>query len=359
MGAARPASQPAMVESEPPVDPPSRGSGQLGAAMSSAQPASGLPVAAMGQVPLVTPPSVPLIPSGGTLVSSATQAGNLPPAVKPVVGPYGPTGGLDGLAGQSGHVGYAGPSGYGGAGGFAGPSGSEGMGAGNAVPTYDSTGSRAGDVTDRVRIAAARPTMKIDIGRRSRLPTVVLGIFSAVGALVILWFVAIREDDSAPRASGRTTGAPAKATPAEAATPTPGKSASTPAEAAKSPGKAAEPSRQAATPPAEPAAGSAEEGPAKAAGAPAAGSAAEPPAKAAEPPAKVAEPAPPAEPAAATPAEAVKPDAAKKKPASVGLQEPHPKPAKKSRSKRASKAEPKEQTWNDDSPFMPVATPKH
>jgi len=64
------------------------------------------------------------------------------------------------------------------------------------------------------------------------------------------------------------------------------------------------------------------------------------------------------------PGQAAPDESAKKKAAKIGVQDPRPK-AKPSRvradikrSGRASKAEPKEQPWNDDSPFMPVPTPR-
>jgi len=51
----------------------------------------------------------------------------------------------------------------------------------------------------------------------------------------------------------------------------------------------------------------------------------------------------------------------KKRPAKPVPPEPRPKVTKakvKAEVKRIPKSQPKEQPWNDDSPFMPVATPK-
>jgi hypothetical protein len=323
--------------------------------MSAAQPGAGVrnsvvrmtPVPNMpGAVPITMSPQMPLIPSGGTLVSSATQAGKPPPAVKPMVGPYGAPGGLDGLAGQSGHVGP---------GGFAGQKGAGRPGDFGAAP--NATMTSASEVTDRVRVAAAYPTLKINVSRKSPWPLVALAVVVVAGATGAVWFAVNRGDTSTD--SGDTSTAPARPVRKRAAPPE-----TAPSPTAPEPGEAAKP---AADPAVAPPAGSAAE-PAKVA---------EPavaePAKVAEP--AVAEPAKVAEPAVAPPTPPpveAKPEPVKKKPASVGLQEPHPKAAKsKARGeskrtdpkradvKRASKAEPKEQTWNDDSPFMPVATPKH
>ena len=119
---------------------------------------------------------VPMIPSGGTLVSSATQAGATAANGKPMAGPYGAPGGLDGLAGQnglaspSGQAGQPGPhgqGGFGGQGGFAGQhgqggfAGQGGFGGQNgpsgldAVPVHAVSLSGAGDITDRVRVPSS------------------------------------------------------------------------------------------------------------------------------------------------------------------------------------------------------------
>jgi len=93
----------------------------------------------------------------------------------------------------------------------------------------------------------------------------------------------------------------------------------------------------------------------------------EPPVKVAEPAVKAVERGKPAEPAARTDKPAASPgdDATKAKPAKVVVQDPHPKAAKprgrtdpKRVDKRPRKAEPKEPTWNADSPFLPETTPK-
>jgi hypothetical protein len=94
-------------------------------------------------------------------------------------------------------------------------------------------------------------------------------------------------------------------------------------------------------------------------------------------PAKVAEPEPSADPAV-LPAHRVQPpagspatpsrladddklDPAKKKPVRAAPPDLRAKPVKpklRAEPKRPAKGQPKEQPWNDDSPFMPVATPK-
>jgi hypothetical protein len=83
----------------------------------------------------------------------------------------------------------------------------------------------------------------------------------------------------------------------------------------------------------------------------------------ADQPAKVAEPPVKAAKLAADPTGDVKADPTQLKSSKVA--EPHPKAAKpKGRSepkrvdKRGRKAEPKEPTWNADSPFLPETTPK-
>jgi serine/threonine-protein kinase len=373
-----------------------------------------------GAVPIVMPLPAPPVPSGGTLVSSATQAGNPPPAVKPVVGPYGATG-LGGLAAQS-VQGYPGP---GGSGSFAGQpmqvsfgspeavgGGMQGQGSGAFGPIY------TGDVTDRVRVSNAYPTQMLRHSSRRRLPIAALVIVGVAGALTGVWLAVGRDGSSsatepaapsaiapppgeAPKPSAEPAVVPAiagepgkvAAPPAMAADPTkaaePGKVADPPAMAgdptkAAEPGKVAQPPTMAADPakPAEP----------KNPAAPV--KVAEPPVKVAEPPVKVAEP--PVKPAErGKPAEApvkvaeplVKPaergkpagppartdklaadpsdDPTKAKSAKVVVQDPHPKAAKprgrtdpKRADKRPRKAEPKEPTWNADSPFLPETTPK-
>jgi len=265
--------------------------------------------------------------SGGTLVSSATQAGNQPPPVMPGA-PYVPAGGSGGFAGPDGSGGFVGH------GGFAGPSGPNGSN-GVAAPSQYAVG----DVTDRIRASVARPTMVIRRKGRLRLPVIGTALVGVAGIAVALWLTVGRgganSASEAARASAKAA-SPANADRADTANP------SVPALPA--------------APTTEPAAGSAAE-PLSAAG-------------------SAAESVKTAEPAVEPPAQAVetsdqpKPEPETKQTSSAALQEPHTKPAKpkgrgeskKGQSKRGgrqgSKTETKEQQWNDDSPFMPVATPK-
>ncbi len=101
-----------------------------------------------------------------------------------------------------------------------------------------------------------------------------------------------------------------------------------------------------------------------------AGTPAAAPAKSADPgradqPAKMAEPPVSADKLAADPTGDVKADPTQPKSSKVVVQEPHPKATKprgrsepKRVDRRGRKAEPKEPTWNADSPFLPETTPK-
>ena len=410
---------PPMVAGQPvPTPPPPFSQSPGGPSSGRPAPGRGSPVPNHpGAVPIVMPLPAPRVPSGGTLVSSATQAGNPPPAVKPVVGPYGTTG-LGGLAAQS-VQGYPGPGSSGsfagqpmqvsfGNPGAVGEGGMQGQGSGAFGPIY------TGDVTDRVRVSNAHPTQMIRHSRRGRLPIAALVIVGVAGALTGVWLAVGRDGGSTatepvepaavapppgevPKPSAEPAvvpgaGEPGKVAdpPAMAADPTksvePGKVADPPAMAgdptkSAEPGKVAQPPTKAADParPAEPADQSnPAEPPVKVAEPPV--KVAEPPVKPAErgkpsePPVKVAEPAvkavergKPAEPAARTDKPAASPgdDATRAKPAKVVVQDPHPKAAKprgrtdpKRVDKRPRKAEPKEPTWNADSPFLPETTPK-
>ena len=257
------------------------------------------------------PPSP--IPSGGTLVSSATVAGNPPPAVRPVPGPYG-HGGLDGYAGQS-HGTQGGP----------------GMGMRPAPQIGPSQSIPGGPAGERGRVAAV-PTMMIRHRSRSRVPLVLLAVVGVAGVAVGVWFTIAEHGEAAPAPSvvQKTAPAPAAAPPsaptpevetsaaaADGAPPDP-----TSANAPGTTGMHADPAKQTAVP---------------------AGSA------------KVARPARP------TPALDPAAELSKKPPARAPQPDPRAKPTKakpRVEPKRASKIQPKEQQWNDDSPFMPVATPK-
>jgi hypothetical protein len=307
-----------------------------------------------GAVPILMPLSAPPIPTGGTLVSSATQAGKPPPAVKPVLGPYGATG-LDGLAAQSVHgFGTGAPSfiGQGAQISFAGPDERTSHGPGAFGPVYTA------DVTDQV--SGPRTTKMMRYPTRSRLPLVVLLVVGAAGAVGGVWLGISRDGiatltkdvPAEPAGAAQPTGQMPK--PSEDPASEPGKTAEPgkiepPAVAEppaiaddptkpSEPGKAAEPPTVAADP-----ARSAEPGTAD-------------PAKLAPPPVKPAEP--PAK--AVDPTDDAKPDLPTTKQAKVVGQEPRPKAAKPKRAeRRPRKAETKEQTWNADSPFLPETTPKH
>jgi serine/threonine-protein kinase len=256
-----------------------------------------------GAVPIMMGLSAPPIPSGGTLVSSATQAGNPPPAVRPVPGPFG-QGGLDGFAGQ-GHA----------------MAGGHGMpGAGMSLPGMPPAqpGGRIGG-PERPR-AAAVPTLMLRT-KRSRAPLMVFGVFAVAAIAIGAWLTL------GDRAVG------------DAAVP--------PAVVRK-----AEPATEGTTPPAE---RGAEPASANAA-------APEPTADPATPPAHAVQPSGGGQATPSRPGDDDKLDPAKKKPVRAAQPDPRPKPVVKPKlrvePKRPVKGQPKEQPWNDDSPFMPVATPK-
>jgi serine/threonine protein kinase len=350
-----------------------------------------------GAVPIMSPFSAPPVPSGGTLVSSATQAGNPPPSVKPVSGPF-DVPGLDGRARQSGHhvamsrpgtsrdmpggLVHGGPGRPGGA--MQDRAGSPGavttrnapsrVGPGATRPGTRNAPPRNGrdDETERVRGVAYPPAGR----RRSRAPYVALGLLGVAGAAVGVWLATTggnelitpetprktESADVAPRATnaaaseGPLTGAP---TPAPAAaqanqegTPiTPGAQPRQAATRAAPSGSASDLAAPAvrpepATPVAKPAA-----------------PAVVPPASAVQRTAKVTSS--PVRPAQASPPRAARKDASldpsKKKPAKLAPQEPRAKvvkPKVRVEPKRPAKSQPKEQPWSNDSPFMPETTLK-
>jgi hypothetical protein len=313
--------------------------------------------------------------------------------VKPVVGPYGSTG-LGGLAGQS-VQGFAGPGGPGAFPGqpmqvsYGGPGEPDGM-ARQAPGAFGPVNT--GDITDRVRTSGARPTLLIRRRTRTRLPLLALVIVGAAGALVGVWLAVGRDGGST---------APATAEPSEpaAARQRSGELPKPSADPATDPGKtepikvaepptAAEPAKPVdsgkvggAPPAAEPAKPAKPAGEAARAPAPAVEPAkpvdprgapplAPDPAKPVDPgkadqPAKVAEPPGKADKPAADQTGEVKADPTQPQPSTVVVPEPHPKAAKprgrpesKRVDKRGRKTEPKEPTWNADSPFLPETTPK-
>lgn len=305
-------------------------------------------------MPLPPPP----VPAGGTLVSSATQAGNPPPPV--TAGPH--------FAG----VGYEGPfgpvtppGGY----GFAPPvplgTYPQGTPGGNAQgqfptgaqqgaqiqPAPGSAGHGADDTTDQVVRASARPTLIVRRPRSSRLPLAVLAVVGAAGAVVGVW-LAIRSDASTePAASAPPSTVPGAASPSEPAEATkPGATATAdPAAAAADPTKAddradgAAPAAGAAKGPADPAPGSTK---VASPGEPAAqpGTGADAPGDAKDPKKRPARPVPQ--------------DVRAKPPRpKVRSEVKRPEP-KRPDSKRGQKPEAKEPSWNADSPFLPEATPK-
>jgi hypothetical protein len=313
--------------------------------------------------------SAPPIPSGGTLVSSATLAGNLPPAVKPVPTAFGSYG-LDGLAGKAsqGAPGID-PGMAFGAGASPGPRalvGSE-MLSGLASRAALSAGPEAhgrgmlddaqlgrerrttrGDVTDKVR-AAARPTLVIRRASRPRSPLIALSMVGLVAVAVGAWLALGARKAPAvvePAAGDRTAPSVTEpAAPSPAVMPSVGVRGET-------------------------AAGDAETVQVVQPGA-LAGSAATTEVRAAttemttesEPPSaelKQRAEAPAAGRQAAGALEH-RDDGAPKKSTRAGAQDGRGKAAKprpRVEPKRPSKPPSKERTWNDDSPFMPVATPK-
>lgn len=263
-----------------------------------------------GAVPIVPPLPAPPVPSGGTLVSSATQAGRPPPAVKPVPGPYG-SHGLDGLAGQTAH-GSLGMR----------TSGMWGVGAQDLsrVSELNVRGPRD-EITEQVRIPgrAGRST------KRSALPLVALAVVAAASVIGALWY--------------GFGGEPAK--PSDAAAVPTSPAATSPA------GSGAAPER-AASPTAEPALGGSSLPGAAEPTVPIDGDGG------AEAPSAGAAPAEPrsddsSQTAKKRSVQAVQPDPRAKPLKSKGRTEP----------KRPRGQAKEQQPWNDESPFMPVITPKH
>jgi hypothetical protein len=375
MQAATPVSQPRL-----PTPPPVPGQAPL-PGVRYAMPVPNMP----GAVPIVTPMTAPPIASAGTLVSSALQAGSAaasstmpPPAMAtPLPGAlYVPAAAPDfGPGGRGGVAGYAG---YGAPAGAADPGRISGISGGHAA--YAAPGAQA---QPRARGASdARPTLMIRTGKRSRLPVILVAAAGAVGAIALVLVLTSGGDTAgqgAPPAAGSaqlTAPAQEPATPDETAGPSaPANQAAVPAAGGSAEPTAAAPGRAADTAPATGGAAQAAAAPgsgpsgerAKAASAPStaaapgSGPSGEQAKAASAPPA--AAPTKPAEPA--TPLLA-SPPAAGADP-SKRRAELHKPPVKLKRPPDAKRADPrkakvdsKEPSWNsnEDSPFMPVQTPK-
>jgi hypothetical protein len=225
------------------------------------------------------------------------------------------------------------------------PDGMASHGPGAFGPIY------TGDVTDRVRVSSARPSRERH--RRKRLPLIAAAIVGLAGAAAGVWLAVGRDGTSTSPASAEPAGAePAGAEPA-VAVPQPAEVPRPPEAPAGVPGSVGVPAKAAA-----PAAAAAPLAPAD----PAVGS----PAMAADPrkPQETGAPNQRVQPAQPQPGTADSTDDPGVKPGKVVVQEPHPKAAKprgRTDSKRADKRprkEPKEPTWNADSPFLPQTTPK-
>jgi hypothetical protein len=324
----RPATHPGVPEvpSFTPAQPGARASSQP-APQAPALPVPNNP----GAVPIMTPvmalSSLPLVPSGGTLVSSAVSAGSAPQAH----GASTLSGGLVGRAGQSmaqhaqgfhsqppAYAPVSPPLGYPAAGQTL-----SGMGAAvpapmmvpepMAMPTPSPTG-------------AAVPTLMLHTGRRSRLPLIAGAVAVAAGVVIGVWFVGGR--------GGSATEVPAATAPAAPVSNKANKRAEE-AEAPPPPTQAADVRNADNAPPAPPPAPAsarpAEEPPAAAPPTPAAAPASAPPAE--EPPAAA-----PPTPAATAPA----------------VTDDPPADTKHSKKKRHRKPDPKESPWDANSPFLPV-----
>lgn len=234
------------------------------------------------------------------------------------------------------------------------------------------------EVTERVRTASARPTMIVRHPRSTRIPIAVVALVGAAGALVGVWLAIGSEELASP-----TTARPA-ATPALSAPAKPSVEVTEETEVLAAPSEGDKGAVEGAKPgPTEVARPGVPEGAASAGGASAAAPAGAMPegtgaspegnaareSMAAKVPAETGSgPPDPAQPVLAA-EEAAEPKLdPKKRTAKAGLQvkaaKPKAKPeakrpeAKRSEAKRGQKAEPKEPSWDKDSPFLPVATPK-
>ena len=321
-----------------------------------------------GAVPIVAPMTAPPIASAGTLVSSALQAGSaaasstMPPS--PMATP--PPGGAPYMPADFG------PGDHGAAAGYAGYGAPAGAISGGhaAYPAPAAPAAPAGaPAQPRVRSGSdARPTLMIRTGKRSRLPVVLVAMAGAVGAFALVMVLATggstEPAQSAQPAGGSAEGAaPAQepvrsdetAGPSAPANPAPAQAAGGSPEPAAAPTRTTDSAPTGGTPRAAapaPASGAPRE-PAKTASAPPAAAAGAPPAPAE--PAKPGEPGsallatPPGSPAAA--------DANKKRADLRKPVKPKPRPEVKRPDPKKAK-DSKEPSWNDDSPFLPVQTPK-
>jgi hypothetical protein len=302
----------------------------------------------------------PPVPAGGTLVSSATQAGNPPPPV--TAGPHfaASVGGYEGPFGP-----VTPPGGF----GFAPPlplgsypqSTSGGHGQGHLPPGATTQGAQMQsapggaahgdeDTTDQVVRVAARPTLIVRRPRSSRLPLAVLAVVGAAGAVVGVWLAIHNDTSTEPAENAPQSAVPGTASPSE------------PAEATKpGPSATVDPAAEVVNP-------ASADGRTEAA---AAAGAAKGPADTAPGSTKVVAPdEPAAQPAsgADAPGDAKDPKKRPAKPVPLDVRAKPPKPKvrpevkrpepKRPDSKRGQKPEAKEPSWNADSPFLPEATPK-
>ncbi|HSS01775.1 MAG TPA: protein kinase [Kofleriaceae bacterium] len=327
-----------------------------------------------GAVPIVMPLPPPPVPSGGTLVSSATQAGTQPPPVTAGPGRF-QGAGFAGAAGLTAPN-YEGPFGAetppgghpfappGAPGAFArGSSEASGHPEPHVAPAREmpqrarSTGHDADDATDQVTRVAAPKTLMVR-RRGSRLPLAVLAIVGAAGAVVGVWFAISGTSSTEPAA-----GSPPPAAAAPASDPSASEAAK-PGAASADPGgaKAAGEATGAAAGDRSSESGSGEPANAGTAGAAKAG-ATNAGAANADATAGAAKGGEPGEAGAAQAVDGaadakdpkkrpVRPAKAKARPDAKRTE------TKRPDSKRGQKPEAKEPSWNADSPFLPEVTPK-
>jgi serine/threonine protein kinase len=244
------------------------------------------------------------VPMGGTLVSSATQAGKPPPAVRPQER-SGRGGDATGSPGRSPQKGKNAPRG----------SDARMRVVGGGIDAR----SGLDDVTDRVR-PTAQATLMIR-HRRWRPPFIAVALVGVVGAVMGIW-LGLRTPQASPPELPRS---PAEASREAVTVPT-----DPPDSAAHAQGDLPHPSERAVQD-TQPAAQAQSTG-------------------------KTATTAAPALRETAGTSELRGDGPATRKTRNAQL-DPRGKPAKKRAESRRPKRQPKEQTWNDDSPFMPVATP--
>jgi len=364
---ARAATIPAPVRVSPPPVPPSALAHGAPAALPAAPPSpaaqprfSTMPIPNMpGAVPIVGPLTAPPKASAGTLVSSALQAGTVPPALSSFAtnvfpSPLVPTARATPVAHSVPASEFAAIEGRGralGSGEL--PAGLPRRHMANVPASPSSSASSSfssssSSSLQRSRAAHARPTLVVRVPRR-HLWLVAALLLAGVAAAV--WAVATINPgvDAPPAGPVPGASAPAASPPAPVGGPSAEPAPAPPAAAASPGGQAAEPAKPAGDPPAGP--------PAREPGA------------APENQRADTNPAPEAapEPGATAPddnddePEATTPPARKragKPPDGRGKPVRRYRPDSKRDPRRGAKPELKEPSWNDDSPFMPVQTPK-